>query len=547
MPSLYPHEVRKIARGAGAASGFAGFFFPSLRARGLGEEKPVPCYSAIVYKEGDEVRAEDWKGRKIASGVAGVDDASVIQSALNVGKRVFVSNGFYNLTQDLIINSYMFLEEGTEITFRNLIFESNTGIISKNAKLIAGGEAGETIGIRPAPFLNRIGNSDPEGGNENITLEGLEIDGRGDVTDYRQLLSFDNVSNLKIRNCHLHDGHSNLIALFGCENVIVENSIIENVHHSGQDIMHIAGCSNVELIGNLCNFSGSEIGIDISGGGTGSSEDIKILNNHLTGSANLAVLHFEISVDGRYLRAKVIGNHIEGGNLLEQASASGITPSTCRIEVIGNHFITTAEPYIALRKGLPGKHLCIGNEFYSTASAYARRFFDYPTNYVFVGNYIHDIDQEYNGETIKVQYSKFIGNHVSNIRKNIVFTECYIIGNYFESLNGGVTINGLVFEHNSLDIATSLTKSNMLRNSGTNTFSGDGTTTDFLIGAHGLAITDPSKIVVKITPVSQDAIDASPCIGYVDTGDNSKIRVKFDSAPASGSDNVKITWEAIVI
>jgi len=76
MPSLYPHDVRRIAAGTGSASGFAGFFFPSLRARGLGEEKPVPPYSAIVYKEGDEVRAEDWKGRKIASGEAGLDDAS---------------------------------------------------------------------------------------------------------------------------------------------------------------------------------------------------------------------------------------------------------------------------------------------------------------------------------------------------------------------------------------------------------------------------------------------------------------------------------------
>ena len=84
-------------------------------------------------------------------------------------------------------------------------------------------------------------------------------------------------------------------------------------------------------------------------------------------------------------------------------------------------------------------------------------------------------------------------------------------------------------------------------NSGTATFSGDGTTTDFEIGAHGLAITDPSKIVVKVSPVSQDAIDASPCIGYVDPSDNTKIRVKFDSPPASGSDNIKITWEAVVI
>ncbi|RLJ00821.1 MAG: hypothetical protein DRP11_05365, partial [Candidatus Aenigmatarchaeota archaeon] len=43
----------------------------------------IKPYSAIVYKEGDLVIAEDWKGRKIAEGEAGVDDAEVIQSAIN--------------------------------------------------------------------------------------------------------------------------------------------------------------------------------------------------------------------------------------------------------------------------------------------------------------------------------------------------------------------------------------------------------------------------------------------------------------------------------
>ena len=83
--------------------------------------------------------------------------------------------------------------------------------------------------------------------------------------------------------------------------------------------------------------------------------------------------------------------------------------------------------------------------------------------------------------------------------------------------------------------------------SGIATFSGDGSTTDFLIGDHGLVVTDPTKIIVKVTPISADAIAASPCIGYVDPNDNTKIRVKFASAPASGTDNVQIAWEAQVV
>jgi len=50
-----------------------------------------------------------------------------------------------------------------------------------------------------------------------------------------------------------------------------------------------------------------------------------------------------------------------------------------------------------------------------------------------------------------------------------------------------------------------------------------------------------------VSPVSQDAINASPCVGYVDPADNTKIRVKFASAPVSGADNVQIVWHAEVI
>jgi len=47
-------------------------------------------------------------------------------------------------------------------------------------------------------------------------------------------------------------------------------------------------------------------------------------------------------------------------------------------------------------------------------------------------------------------------------------------------------------------------KGYLTENPGTATFSGDGSTTDFLIGDHGLAITDPNKIIVKVTPQHQD-------------------------------------------
>ena len=86
-------------------------------------------------------------------------------------------------------------------------------------------------------------------------------------------------------------------------------------------------------------------------------------------------------------------------------------------------------------------------------------------------------------------------------------------------------------------------------NSGVATLNGDATTTDFLIGSHGLSpsITDPSKVVVKCTPASADAIAASPLVCYLSDEDADgvyeSIRVKFASAPPSGTNNVKVVWE----
>jgi hypothetical protein len=77
----------------------------------------------------------------------------------------------------------------------------------------------------------------------------------------------------------------------------------------------------------------------------------------------------------------------------------------------------------------------------------------------------------------------------------------------------------------------------LLRNSGTATFSGDGTKTQFAI-AHGLAMA-PSKVYV--TPGSSDA--KGPF--YV-TVDATNIYVNYATAPPSGTNNVVLYWYAEV-
>ena len=140
--------------------------------------------------------------------------------------------------------------------------------------------------------------------------------------------------------------------------------------------------------------------------------------------------------------------------------------------------------------------------------------------------------------TLVIQGCVFRGTAGSDLRKDGDITNLFLIGNSMpKGIAGAGTITNLYAIKN---------RGYITENSGVATFSGDGSTTDFEIGVHGLAVTDPDKIVVKVTPISSDAIAASPCIGYVDPADNTKIRVKFASAPASGTDNVKIIWKAEV-
>ncbi|MCD6138255.1 MAG: hypothetical protein J7J91_06715, partial [Deltaproteobacteria bacterium] len=66
---------------------------------------------------------------------------------------------------------------------------------------------------------------------------------------------------------------------------------------------------------------------------------------------------------------------------------------------------------------------------------------------------------------------------------------------------------------------------------------GDGTTTQFSI-EHGLVST-PSK--VQVTPMSSDAAG-----DFYVTADATYIYINYSTAPPSGTDNVKVSWQAEV-
>jgi len=82
-------------------------------------------YSAIVYIDGSTVYAEDAEGNTIAQGEAGVDDASVIQNALDEGGVIVLAGVFdladsvVNITKALteILGSNAWIENGVIKTY----------------------------------------------------------------------------------------------------------------------------------------------------------------------------------------------------------------------------------------------------------------------------------------------------------------------------------------------------------------------------------------------------------------------------------------------
>jgi len=133
-----------------------------------------------------------------------------------------------------------------------------------------------------------------------------------------------------------------------------------------------------------------------------------------------------------------------------------------------------------------------------------------------------------NAENTRIIHNSFEGDGTAiHLMSGALNT--YLEGNYVFSGSPSV-----------IDEGTSIWKNNPLyvtENSGVATFSGDGSTTTFRI-EHGLVST-PSKYVVS--PLTPDS-DASRTI----TVDDTYITITFDTAPPSGTDNVKFGWWAEV-
>ena len=466
--------------------------------------EPSRAFSAIVCKDGSTVWAEDASGKTIASGEAGVDDASVIQSALNLGGTIYITKGEFILNKTIKPNSYtrVILASGAVIkAIKDYQTVSGTKYLidlwNKQYIIIYGGILD---GNGQSLILLRLGAT-----NKYITVRDVEF--RNAPSEFPLAFSNHNTNPgefITIENCYFHD----------CGELMIGNPYKNII---------VANCYFESITGRL----GSR-GIDINPYKTGKwNEDITVRDCRVIGCCILG----EGEVDGLYLINNVVLNS-PGDGLTVQFSKN--------VMWIGNRIENAGDLGFADHEN--ENSIIIGNKVYNAVNACIKIY--NAANSIVYGN-ILDKNQNSNSDVLAISagdsgQSKaiIIGNVIKNSARygigdhNTIATENIIAYNRFENnsagaLGGGNIANDKIFSN--IGYTT--------ENSGTATFSGDGTTTQFSI-AHGLVST-PTK--VQVTPMTADAAS-----DFYVTADDTNIYINYKSAPPSGTDNLKFSWYAEV-
>jgi len=464
----------------------------------------VAPYSVIVCKDGSTVWAEDSDGKTIASGESGVDDASVIQSALNLGGTIYITKGEFILNEPVKPNNYtrVILASGAIIKAIE-DYETVSGVEymidlwNRQYIIIYGGIFD---GNGQSLVLLRLGAT-----NKYIIVRDAEF--RNAPSQFTLALYNHNVDPgefITIENCYFHDCGELMIGN-PYKNIIVANCYFESI--------------TPRLAGR---------GISINPYKTGKwDEDITVRDCRVIGQG----IFTGGEVNGLYLINNVVLNP-SGDGLTVQFSKN--------VMWIGNRIENAGDLGFADHEN--ENSIIIGNKVYNAVNACIKIY--NAANSIVYGN-ILDKNQNSDVDVLTISVGDsgqskaiIIGNVIKNSARygigdhNTIATENIIAYNRFENnsagaLGGGNIANDKIFSNIGY----------ITENSGTATFSGDGATTQFSI-AHGLVST-PTK--VSVTPMTADAAS-----DFYVTVDDTNIYINYKSAPPSGTDNLKFSWYAEV-
>ncbi|WP_290725705.1 hypothetical protein [Archaeoglobus sp.] len=456
---------------------FSGIHKEPGKIKDVYEVKP---YSAIVYKEGDSVIAENHKGRKIADGEAGVDDAEVIQKALDSLTPNRSWKEKVALIGDFVINNSLVLDSYT-------IFK----VIGK---------------IRLADGVNK---------------HMITADSKTDIEIYGELDG----------NRLNQTADSRGIYLYNCQNIKIRAKVKSTWHHG----IHLSSCNTAKIFTIQEDIGWTAVGLTLSN---------DVFCKFIVDGFGKTERHSGVKIDG--------GSNIYFKGIVKNGTGNGVDLSTVNgavknvvvdvvsennyrgiivkgLESTGNNaedvfiygtYRNNEEQGIALANVVNSKiyaNSYNNGQVNATGNPYGIRLYGSTgcSGIKVIGCRCYDIDgtQTYGiVEESNCDYNIIVNNDVrGNVTRGISFAGA----NTIVRRNIGY----------------------LTENSGTATFSGDGSKTQFSI-AHSLVST-PSKVLV--TPMTADAAG-----DFYVTADDTYIYINYSSAPASGTDNVKVSWYAEV-
>jgi hypothetical protein len=414
----------------------------------------------------------------------------------------------------------------------------------------------------------------PAGGGRIVLLEGtyncaaqISIDGKSNIEligvgyptldfatspadTFSLYFEVSGVTNGAIRGLRIINSTKSAIIGLGTkvtiEDNIIENATLQGINMQGEDIA---------IINNKVDGVTNEFGIVLGG----KLDNVVVANNQVRNCAGNAGIQWGYSGSGVIIADNVIYNCANGISIGGIEAGGFFYTEKCLIE--GNVIRTVSSNGIEILKKSDADptHIVrdfkvIGNKIYD-AGSWGLRSRDVDT-IIFENNLVKGavwgIMAESPNTNLEIINNRFYNLSTSGmsinhddvvIRANRINTTTYDgislpLGNTFTN----VVIEGNIFEAIGRDSIRNLYSGNLpnvkrnrgytTENSGTATFSGDGTTVSFSF-AHGLAAT-PTH--VEISPTSDDAAG-----DWKWSADATNVTITFMTAPASGA----ITGEVI--
>jgi len=539
-------------------------------------------YSALVKKEDDVVYAVDSDGKTIAEGVAGVDDAAVIQAAIdhvygNGGGKVFIAKEEYIINTEITLKSNIILT-GDKPTLKhysgNCIYGVDiSNVIISNLKII---DAAPDQHTELGAFACGILIESIDSPVENIKVIGNEIS-----NSVRDGISFSNIlsrssatgnyglKNILIMENYVHDLTVGVVGSDGngirvgrkSDGVIIVNNVVENTIATG--ILVGSGTTfdynkNVYIGHNIIKNT-KRYGIDVSGLYGAEIFSNFIYNDDATIDSSTYGIFVESATSTKpSYYVNIMGNVVDGVGLYAiyvYSDVDSVVISHNKTRRVLNPTATGARHIYAAGQN----HIITHNEIDGSNDGS-------PVIGIISGSYsliAYNLIKNVTASGISVRsYSRVCYNYIYGTSYNGVampdVTNAVVLGNIigdvpsgFYGINEWGTSDYNIIENNDVSQITTggkistvgantIVRGNigyLTENSGTATFSGDGVTTQFTI-AHGLVST-PNKVIV--TPGSTDAAG-----DFYVTVDATNIYVNYLSAPPSGTDNVVLYWYAEV-